>query len=126
MKTIIGSVMLCALMLIAVSQAEVTETRLPKAVEKRIALQALKKSDEWTKLNDHLDNLTNSLAKLDPDIITATNKIALITDVASAKLAIQKVQNEVEDLAKIVADAKVLFKDLKQLQVKIVEILGKR
>jgi hypothetical protein len=118
--------MLCALMLIAVSQAEVTETRLPKAVEKRIALQALKKSDEWTKLNDHLDNLTNSLAKLDPDIITATNKIALITDVASAKLAIQKVQNEVEDLAKIVADAKVLFKDLKQLQVKIVEILGKR
>jgi chromosome segregation ATPase len=117
---VLGIVVVCGQDLVP---APVRDARLAKQNQ----MKAMKQSDAWqdmqTKLDQyqgHYDSLTNNQAKLDEDVVAATNKIALVAD-AATKLALNKVQNEVEDQRKIAEDLRKTIDDCHDALVKLVK-----
>jgi len=63
------------------------------------------------------DTLVTRLAAYDADQVTATNKIAQADTVAKAKTAMEKMQDEIEDLARCIKTLNQITADLKRAQV---------
>ena len=63
------------------------------------------------------DTLVARIAAYEDDRVTATNKIADATTVAKCQTAMQKMQNEIEALARCVNTLKQITADLKRAQV---------
>jgi len=81
---------------------------------KRQAVVDLKALPEWQAMEDDLDNLTNRIARYDPDYAAATNKIGLVTD-AKTVTALTKVLAVVDDVMQCVRIQKQLNSDYKRI-----------
>jgi len=93
--------------------------------EEKVAVKQLKASDSWINMQTQLDQYTNHLAQLNAQIITATNKIELVVDAATAKTALQKVQNEVEKEKQMLDDLHDAVKKMSKILIDYVNLQNK-
>jgi hypothetical protein len=89
--------------------------------EAKIAADAGEETATWAGSMDEFKADKATLATrqdaFDADMVTATNKIAQIDNVAKAKTACEKMQNEIDDLNKCIASLKQMVIDLKKAMV---------